>query len=627
MPTDPAATPVTPVPAAPKLIPPDFELPANVASQRDHYLRDIDWLRDYRPGKVSYVESPERRLGCFDRPGFRFTLLELAGAGSIRHLWCTFQPGQGEHRVDIYLDGATSPTLSGTMTQLIDRAVAAGAVPVPGFVGRNYAFNLFTPIPFTTGARIVIETIDPVWILFYQIDYRTEVRSAPADTRPPTRPGLLREGRARVTIPPGEIATVVAAAGPAVLRRWTLQTSLPVAGHRQLDLRIRYDGCPRDAVAATLADFFGPFRSVALDTDPQTGARTCHLPAPFGKSVQIRLHNRSGQPVTVDAAYALEALPGWSGERGYFHALGQTTAPTPGYRQHQVAYLRGRGHWLGMALYNTGHDHGGGDFAVIDGEGERPAFLHGINGEDYFTFAWFGQGGNHPFAVAHRNPEGRIRLHFENPYPFRQSFSLYWGTYPNLTTRSVAYWYQDSPDDTTVPDGENPLNVEWDCFGPVPLPLDAEHRIAGDFTDALPSVAELDAGKTFPCRMVEETFVRGWAKQLSIGPMVELTYLGRHGTRVKVESELGGMGHAYLARRKVDSATARRATVHFSHDDPIRVLVNSREVYRGGTHAGFATVTFPVEYLAGRNEVVVQLVNQYNVNFNWAGFCWRESES
>lgn len=618
-----------PAPAAPtappaKLIPPNFDLPADPDAHRNYYLGDIDLLRDYRPGKVSYVESPERRLGCFDQPGFRFTLLELEGAGSIRHLWCTFQPGKGDHRVDFYLDGATTPTLSGTLSQLIDRACAERAVPVPGFIGRNYAYNLFQPINFTRGARIVIETIDPVWILFYQIDFRTEIVSAPPDVKPAVVPGPQHEGSSHVTIAPGDIATVITAEGPAVLRRWSLRTDRSLADHRQLDLSIRYDGAPSDAVAATLGDFFGPFRSVALDTDPATGMRTCHLPMPFAKSVQIRLHNRSTQPVTVDAAFLVETLSGWTGERGYFHARGQTTTPTPGYRQHQVLYLRGRGHWLGMSLFNTGHDHGGGDFAVIDAEGERPAFLHGINGEDYFTFAWFGQGANHPFAVAHSNPEGRIRLHYENPYPFRTSFSLYWGTYPNLTTRSVAYWYQDAPDDTTVPDAANPLNVEWDCFGPVRLPLDATHRVAGDFVDALPSVVDLDAGKIFRCEMITESFVRGWTRQLSIGPMVELTYLGRHGTRVKIESELGGMGHAYLARRKFECVEARTATIQFSHDDPIRVLVNGAEVYRGGTHAGFITVTFPVTFAAGKNEVTVQLMNQYNVNFNWAGFAWRE---
>ncbi len=604
--------------------PPVFDLPANTDELRAYYLGDIDLLRDYRPGKNAFVEAPDRRPGHHQAPGSRFTLLELEGAGSIRHLWTTFQPGKGDHRLLFYLNGNQEPTLAGTPAELIARLQAEKAVPAPGFIARNHGYNLFAPVDFTNGARIELETIDPVWILFHQIDYRTGVKSAPPDQKRPAKPGPARSKTTRITIAPGETAALLQYGGPAVLRRWTLRADAPLELQRQLDLRIRYDGRPGDAVNATLGDFFGPFRSIALETDEQTGTRTSWLPMPFAQAVEIRLTNRTTKPVRFESEFEFEKLPAWTGERGYFHALGRNGGPTLGHRQHQVLYLRGRGHWLGMSLFDTGHDHGGGDFAVIDGEGARPAFLHGINGEDYFTFAWFGQGGNHPFAVAHPNTVGRIRFHFENPYPFRESFSLYWGTYPNLATRSVAYWYQDSPDDTTVADTDNPLNAEWDCFGPVRLPLDAQHQIADDWWTSLPSVADLDAGKTFRAELINESFTRGWMKQLSIGPMVELTYLARQGTRIKVESELGGMGHAYLARRIITAPEARRATLQFSHDDPIRVLVNGREVYRGGPQRGFTTVEFPVEFAAGKNEFVVQLVNQFNVNFNWAGFGWRE---
>ncbi|WP_438481800.1 DUF2961 domain-containing protein [Oleiharenicola lentus] len=610
--------------AQPAKIPPNFDLPPNADALRAYYLGDIDLLRDYRPGKNAFVESPERRLGHHQAPGSRFTLVELAGAGSIRHLWTTFQPGKGNHRLNFYLNGEKEPSLSGTPEELIAKMQRDAAVPVPGFVARNYGYNLFAPVDFENGARIEMETIDPVWILFHQIDYRTEVRSAPPDQKTPAQPGPVRSEKTRVTLPPGKTRTLLSAVGPAVLRRWMIRTDGALEEHRKLDLTVRYDGRPGDAVAATVGDFFGPFRSIALDTDTQAGTRTSYLPMPFAQRVEVRLHNRTARTVTIDAEFQFEALAQWTGERGYFHALGHTSAPTVGYRQHPLLYVRGRGHWLGLSMFNTGHDHGGGDFAVIDAEGERPAFLHGINGEDYFTFAWFGQGANHPFAVAHTNVEGRIRMHYENPYPFRTSFSLYWGTYPNLVTRSVAYWYQDSPDDTTIPDAENPLNVEWDGFGPVKLALNANYETAADWWTALPPVTELDAGKTFHGELAKESFTRGWMPQLSFGPMVELTYLARQGTRIKREDELGGMGHAYLARRNVIEPVARAATIQFSHDDPVRVLINGAEVYRGGSHNGFTTVRFPVNFVAGKNEIVVQLMNRFNVNFNWAGFAWRE---
>jgi hypothetical protein len=175
-----------------------------------------------------------------------------------------------------------------------------------------------------------------------------------------------------------------------------------------------------------------------------------------------------------------------------------------------------------------------------------------------------------------------------------------------------------------VAEANNALSVEWDCFGPVPLVLDADHRPVGNPFDVLPSVAELDSGKQFECRCVRERFTAGWMKQRSIGPMLDLTYLSRHGTRIKGEVELGGMGHAFLARRRWASASDRKTVFRLSHDDPLQVFVNARQVYRGGAASGFVTASFPVEFRSGENEVVVQLTSFFNTNFNWAGFCLRE---
>jgi hypothetical protein len=437
--------------------------------------------------------------------------------------------------------------------------------------------------------------------------------------RPPPHVGAYEQ---RFIIPANAKKNIASLTGPGIVRRWRIKTDAPIAGHSQVQLEVHYDNAPTPAVRAPLADFFGPFRGASFETDTNANTRTCWLPMPFRRNATLALTNRSPKPVRIEFEADMEPVKTWDKHWRYFHALGQTTARTTGYRQHQVLYVRGRGHWLGMALYNTGHDHGGGDFAVIDGDGDNPAFLHGINGEDYFTFAWFGKGAHHPYAVAHSNEAGRYRHHFENPYPFKKSFSLYWGAHPDLATRSVAYWYQDAPEDTTVADDANPLNADWDCFGPVPLAAD---RNSGEFRyDVLPSVSDLDAGKQFECRCVTEKFMSGWMTQRSIGPMLDLTYLSRHGTRIKGEVELGGMGHAWLARRKLASPSARRATFQISHDDPLRVLINSREVYRGGTNYGFATRRFTAPLRAGENEVVIQLTSFFNVTFNWAGFALRE---
>ena len=329
-------------------------------------------------------------------------------------------------------------------------------------------------------------------------------------------------------------------------------------------------------------------------------------------------------PPRISGSAKVEAIPVFSSNWGYFHALHQRTEKTDGHRLHQVLYVRGRGHWVGMSLYRTGHDHGGGDFAVIDGEGDRPAFLHGVNGEDYFTFAWFGKGAHHPYAVAHSNDEGRYRHHLENLYPFQKSLAIEWGAFAGLSPESVAVWYQDSPEDSTVADGARAESVQWDVFGPVPMAHDEAGKTMAPLFSVLPSIADLDAGKQFECRSVKERFTSGWQRDWSVGPMLNLTYIARHGTKVDPESELGGMGHAFLARRFIESDRNQAVRCLFAHDDPIEVLVNGIRIYEGGQHFnGFDTAWISLPLRQGKNEVVVRLANYFNRNFNWTGFLFR----
>ncbi|MEK7675665.1 MAG: hypothetical protein AAB676_07515 [Verrucomicrobiota bacterium] len=85
-------------------------------------------------------------------------------------------------------------------------------------------------------------------------------------------------------------------------------------------------------------------------------------------------------------------------------------------------------------------------------------------------------------------------------------------------------------EDTTLPDGARAHSVEWDVFGPAPIPHDAQGKATVAPFSVLPSVADLDAGKTFECRLVKERFTSGWKKDWSAGPMLNLTYIARHGT-------------------------------------------------------------------------------------------------
>jgi hypothetical protein len=110
--------------------------------------------------------------------------------------------------------------------------------------------------------------------------------------------------------------------------------------------------------------------------------------------------------------------------------------------------------------------------------------------------------------------------------------------------------------------------------------------------------------------------------------MLNLTYIGRHGTKIDYEAELGGMGHAFLARRFIESGASRTVRCLFAHDDPVEVLVNGERVYEGTQRFnGFESEWINLPLRAGKNEVIVRLSNYFNRNFNWTGFLFRPEKS
>ena len=619
--------------------------PTDPEALRSAVLDDLFVLRDYRAGKNSFVESPERHTGTWTHQGFRYTLADLKGQGSLRHIWTTRGDDPPYFDWEFYVDGEATPSIRGTDENLVE---AAGRFSVPVAPGNslpvhNRAFNFYLPVPFEKSLRVdVVQRQPSFWLWFCQMDYRLNDASLSGarlvthgagkdlsfsylglgeQRRQTLASSLPRSERsfADIQIKPGEEAKLAQWEGPAIVRELRLRWS----EGSKLRLLVRYDGAGTFAVSSPVDPFFGPFQGVSF-YQHATNDSSCYLPMPYRKQCEVWVRNEGTNRASVSGMALVEAIPVFSPEWGYFHALHQRTEKTDGHRLHQVLYVRGRGHWVGMTLYRTGHDHGGGDFTVIDGEGESPAFLHGGNGEDYFTFAWFGKGAHHPYAVAHSNDEGRYRHHFENVYPFHQSLAIEWGSFADLSPESVAVWYQDTPDDTTLADGARAQSVEWDVFGPMPIPHDAQGKATVAPFSVLPSVADLDSGKTFECRLVKERFTSGWQKDWSVGPMLNLTYIARHGTKIDYEAELGGMGHAFLARRFLESARDQTVRCLFAHDDPIEVLVNGQRIYEGGQHFnGFASTWISLPLRKGRNEVVVRLTNYFNRNFNWTGFLFR----
>lgn len=597
-------------------------------------LNDLYELQDYRPGKTSFVLGLETHSG---RPrllntGDRTTVLDIEGVGSLRHIWETHGDiDPAPFRFEMFVDGEREPSIHGRLPELIRAAQRSDQwlVMNPGSHVAKSSFNWYLPVPFEKSLRVdVVLTGDPT-LLFMQLDYRTDDRSLVGTrllqkgegqdmalayhSRGPHPVSVIKElpetSPVDLTLKKGERHAIE---GPAVIRR--LAVPIFAEGDR---LRIWFDGAATPAVDVDLADFFGLYVGTAFDS------RACYLPMPFRREARIAI---SGGSDTWPVQLAIEEIDAFQEDWGYFHAKHQQENPTLGYRPFQNLYVRGRGQFVGLSLYDSHHDHGGGDFAVVDGESADPIFIHGINGEDYFSFSYFGKGKNPPYSEAFTNEEGRFRLHLENPYPFARSLQLSFGTVAGIAPRSVALWYQAEPQDTTIAIDDLP-GLAWQVFGPVDVPV-LDDGNTPDVSDVdklfarLPSPQQLDAGETHKAtRYIGEPLEgeqAGWATQRAVGPHLNLMYVERH-TTMPGDPHMSYAARAMMARTTLTSEREQTVTLQLSYDDPILVMLNDEILHQDMTlRRGFTTQRLEATLRAGENRLLARMVDTPNINTCWA---------
>ena len=148
------------------------------ASPLPRAVDDIHVLRSYRAGKNSFVESTDRHAGAWTGKGFRVTLLDVKGTGSLRHIWSTWRKDGPYFEWQFFVDGEEQPGMRGTpdlvaaAEKLADSPTVAGTVPLDPDK-RDY--NFYLPVPFERSLRIdVVQQTDKVGLFFCQLDYRTE---------------------------------------------------------------------------------------------------------------------------------------------------------------------------------------------------------------------------------------------------------------------------------------------------------------------------------------------------------------------------------------------------------------------------------------------------------------------
>lgn len=111
--------------------------------------------------------------------GKTHTLLDTAGPGIIRHIWCTIPPGQPLHLRNLilrmYWDGQTHPSVEVPLGDFFGMAHGR-QLPITSDLLQMQSgkgFNCWIPMPFKKHARVTIENDsgEEVSMFFYQIDF------------------------------------------------------------------------------------------------------------------------------------------------------------------------------------------------------------------------------------------------------------------------------------------------------------------------------------------------------------------------------------------------------------------------------------------------------------------------
>lgn len=591
--------------------------PVDLAAARGYYLSDLLQPHNYTPEKNSYLFQSLQH-------GNRRTVLNLDGAGSVRHMWFTWSVPGGDDvprnmvRIRIYLNHESRPSVDTTVDQLCHAAKATGTqfVPFPAFIYKD-AYNIYLPVYFARGVRIELEAIGDLAELYTQIDFRRGPdanehlrlqahrgaagialgyagRGPLLDRRPDPTP-TLQEQHQLCSGNSGTCSILIE--GQRILRRLAFHGSIP----EDLELSIYWDGEASPAVASPFKYLFADFTNAAFEST--LDKKSCYLPMPFRHDARIVLHSPSREPIHVEISYA-QAKQAVSGTVPYFHAVFHSEQDTQGYRQYEIVHIKGSGLFVGLNLYDSGHNHGGGDAALIDGASNHPYVLHGICGEDYFGFAWHHTGMMTPLTGAPAH-ERRYRLHLENPYPFHKSLSFLFGTFAGQNPKSVAFWYQYPKTQTTK--RWSGVDAHWKVFGPIDSAASPPEGFGNETYDTVIPINK-------PTEIQPQ-----WQDTRMEDGFFDLTYIFRHYVATK-----SGSGFVVGASRTklvtyLHSSTAATVKAILGQDDGTQIQVNEKLVAQFHPSQGFAGSIVRLPLRRGWNKLTILLANDENSNWRWLG--------
>lgn len=592
---------------------------------RQKYLAALPFEKTYRVGKYSATGVAKEK---------REVLLDLEGPGELRRLWSTHQ-NDVFVKIAIFVDGSATPVLEGMLHELAKsgEAICEPDLPLGGFYDRR-SCNLYAPVFFERSLRIEAEPTGktgdgPYW----QIDYALGCEPSAPSRRVESRDGrlcalgagssdgerLANEGTLREMVEEFELTQCdphdIRVAGPAVIRRIEIvspaldQILLHIAFDAEHDDPSRLDGPFQ--VDAPLRYLVGNFANAGVERVENTA--TIFFPMPFRRRAAIQLAASIGQenfhqkyPVKIRIEY--EPDPAAIERMFYFHAVFRS-ADTNGFDDLECCSTSGRGHFVGVHIFDTGHDHGGGDNMVFDAGTASAGQLHGICGEDYFHMAYMRTGNRSPYSGCPTH-SARYRHHLEMPVPFQESFVFNWGSFAGQPAKAVALWYQDAPS-RRIEGNE----LVWRITGPFPLEQLREITPGAPLPGVIRPYRENSA--------VPRPAAKTWKKIAQRG-FVDLCHIHRK-YQCAVPPSKGDIqaNVCTVARCAIWMPQAAAVRLRIGCEDPIRVFLGEECLLdHPGRDGPMPFQSFEVEgnFRAGLNPVMVVVGNTVGGNWAWNGF-------
>ena len=488
-------------------------------------------------------------------------------------------------------------------------------------------------------------------------------------------PGRPVPDRAEIVrgIPRNTRQSVMQLDGPGCIRHIALVTrdtrnQKPAHTSRDMIIRIYFDDADVPQVEAPFGDFFGvmhgqgwyPIDTHFLSVMPW-GGMNCFFPMPFARTARIEFE-AGPDDGHIYLQVDWHRYPGQALNTPYrFCARWRRECPTASYgEQYLLMDTAGSGQlagfFYGVRLFDNDDrwSHGGAENIYLDGQGEHPAFIRGVGGEDTFGV---GYGGNQTIPLSHHyaslpyyvhedigeaRPAPRVvgyRFYEHDTIPFQESLQFRFGCMANDICSTV-YWYQDTPvrPFSRMPAWEHLRHLERTMPNPgfprgtydEPLPSDGGWWLCGPFADGdgaamgavLPPETAFVPTAVYPGGhepgsgwLSEGAVRRGrdqarWVRRDAQHGFIDFNHVFQP---VKRGVGVSGNGVAY-ARCILESPAAMTVRLRLTFDDALALKVNSGPMQLLGVHTAFRTTEIVVELRAGANVILVKQGNTIGLN-------------